>query len=137
MERIRLLTQQIHLHSSSAANVISHGENSEVIQFLPKNLIPLKEITAKARGLCNDMEAELETWFAMTSELLEASIETHSLSEDQKKEAKERYREVLSEMQAAAEEKEMLQEELDDLERYKFHIASNYADTITSQLFKY
>ena len=135
MEKIRLLTQQIHLHSSSAANIISHGENSEVIQFLPENLILLREITAKARVLCNDMEVKLETWFAMTSELLEASIETHSLSEDQKKEAEESYREVLSEMQAAVKEKEMLQEELDNLGRYKFDVASIYVDTITSQSF--
>ena len=85
MAKIGLLTQQVSLHSASAANLISHGDDSEVIQLLPENLIPLKEMTSKGRRLCNDMESELETWFAMTSELLEASIETHSMSEGQRK----------------------------------------------------
>ena len=118
MEKIRLLTQQISVHSASAANVMSHGVNAEVIRFLPENLAPLKHMTEKAETLCKETESEFNDWIHMMTELLEASVESHSLSESQEKEAREAFSIVLSEIHEAAREKARLGEELQDFQRY-------------------
>ena len=126
MEQIRLLTQQVSVHSSSAANVMSRGVDTEVIQYLPENLAPLKHMTEKAEKLCKETESEFNDWIAMLTELLEASVETHSLSESQRKEAGEAFSIVLSDIHGASREKARLSEELQDFQRYRLTSSKNY-----------
>ena len=109
---------QIHIRSTSAANIVSRGENSEFIQFLPQNLIPIKEITAKACAMCKGTELALEKWLAMAYELLEAAIGTHSLSRSQRAEVQRALDDVRSEMHTASVDRRLLREDLPDLERY-------------------
>ena len=132
MEKIRLVTQQVSVHSASAASVMSRGVNTEVIHFLPENLAPLKHMTEKAEMLCKETESELNGWIEMMTELLEVSVETHSLSESQRKEAREAFSVVLSEIHEASREKTRLGEELQDFQRYIFKLL---AKTIEIGLF--
>ena len=119
MERIRLQTLQIHYYICSAANIISRGQNSEVIHFFPENLIALKKFTEESSTLCNDMDTKLDAWFDMISELLVALVGTHSLSEEHSKDARERCQRARSGKKAALNKREILVAELENLEKYE------------------
>ena len=99
---------------------MSRGVDAEVIHFLPENLAPLKHMTEKAEKLCKETESEFSAWISMMTELLEISVETHSLSESQRKEAREGFSVVFSTIHEASREKARLGQELQDFQRYFF-----------------
>ena len=120
MERMRLLSHQIYMLSSSAASILKNGVKSEIILLLPDNLAALEEVTANVCRLGKGMESSLEAWLSMIAELIEVSTEAHSLSQVQEKEAQKACTNLSSKIELQEKEKRMLQEQLHDYERYTY-----------------
>ena len=87
MDQIRLFTHQIWLHSSSAADIVTHGTKFEVTGRFRAKLNTLKYLTDKSCWLSCQAEERIEYWIAMVCELVEICIQSKSLSEEKKKEA--------------------------------------------------
>ena len=87
MDQIRLFTQQISVHSSSAADVIIQSNNIDITDSLPAKLETLKYITDTSCRLSSHAEEKIEDWLAMVCELVETCIQSKAVSEDEKEEA--------------------------------------------------